>query len=86
MQMDEQIQEVERLLGNVAMKCNVRVVDQKAANLTKWARGVEAQGTTLRVGSATEKMKGTLTSFSAHQIKINTHLCPRWQSYAAVLN
>lgn len=46
--MDEEIQDVERLLGTVAQKCNVRGIEREAANMAKWTRGVEAQGTYTR--------------------------------------
>ena len=43
--MDGQIHEVERLLGNVSLKCNARAIDRKVGNMKRWNLDVEAKGT-----------------------------------------
>ena len=54
-EMDKDILEVERLLGKVAIKCNVRAIDRKVTNVARWEQSIEAKGTLLEVSAGSHE-------------------------------
>lgn len=44
-EMDGQMQKVERYLGDMGVRCNSRLLDRKASNLKAWDNGRKSKGT-----------------------------------------
>ena len=44
-EMDDQMHDVEALIGNIAQKCNTRLLERKMLNLKAWRQEAGAKGT-----------------------------------------